>query len=121
MQVRSRDDVLTCARHMHADSLAPIFLTSSVTGQGLDLIRLFYNLLPQRTNWWVGGWGQGARVPVCRGWRACGVCVAMLPEVLARPSAAPPLLSSPIPTHTAHITHPHHHAGLRRSRRPPSL
>ena len=50
-QVRSRDDVLTCARHMHADSLAPIFLTSSVTGRGLDLIRLFYNLLPQRHNW----------------------------------------------------------------------
>ena len=22
-----------------------------VTGQGLDLIRLFYNLLPQRHNW----------------------------------------------------------------------
>ncbi|KAL4427868.1 hypothetical protein ABPG75_001957 [Micractinium tetrahymenae] len=50
--VRSRDDVLTCARHMHTDSLAPIFLTSSVTGQGLDLIRLFYNLLPQRHNWY---------------------------------------------------------------------
>lgn len=49
--VRTVDDVLTCARHMHADSLAPIFLTSSVTGQGLDLIRLFYNLLPQRHNW----------------------------------------------------------------------
>lgn len=53
--VRGRDDVLTCARHMHADSLAPIFLTSSVTGQGLDLIRLFYNLLPQRHNWCAGG------------------------------------------------------------------
>lgn len=50
--VRSRDDVLTCVRHMHTDSLAPIFLTSSVTGQGLDLIRLFYNLLPQRHNWY---------------------------------------------------------------------
>ena len=32
-QVRTTDDVLTCARHMHADALAPIFLTSSVTGQ----------------------------------------------------------------------------------------
>lgn len=30
--VRTVDDVLTCARHMHADSLAPIFLTSSVGG-----------------------------------------------------------------------------------------
>ncbi|KAK9862034.1 hypothetical protein WJX84_006471 [Apatococcus fuscideae] len=49
--VRSRDDVLTCARHMHTDSLAPIFLTSSVTGAGLDFVRVFYNLLPQRQKW----------------------------------------------------------------------
>jgi hypothetical protein len=62
--VRGRDDVLTCARHMHADSLAPIFLTSSVTGQGLDLIRLFYSLLPQRHNWCARGAGRrGAGAP----------------------------------------------------------
>ena len=52
-QVRTQDDVMTCARHMHTDSLAPIFLTSSVTGQGLDLVRTFYNLLPQRHQWCV--------------------------------------------------------------------
>ena len=51
--MRTQDDVITCARHMHTDSLAPIFLTSSVTGQGLDLIRTFYNLLPQRHKWWA--------------------------------------------------------------------
>ncbi|KAK9810862.1 hypothetical protein WJX73_003019 [Symbiochloris irregularis] len=49
--VRTQDDVMTCARHMHTDSLAPIFLTSAVTGQGLDLVRTFYNLLPQRHQW----------------------------------------------------------------------
>jgi GTPase len=49
--VRTADDVLTCARHMHTDSLAPVFLTSSVTGQGLNLVRMFYNLLPQRVKW----------------------------------------------------------------------
>ena len=49
--VRNRDDVITCARHMHADALAPIFLTSSVSGEGLDLVKLFYNLLPQRVDW----------------------------------------------------------------------
>ena len=51
LQVRNKDDVLTCARHMHTDSLAPIFMTSSVTGEGLELVRLFYNLLPQRHKW----------------------------------------------------------------------
>ncbi|KXZ51478.1 hypothetical protein GPECTOR_12g441 [Gonium pectorale] len=49
--VRSMEDVLLCARNMNTDSLAPIFLTSAVTGKGLDLVRLFYNLLPQRHRW----------------------------------------------------------------------
>ena len=49
--VRNRADVLLCARNIHADALAPIFLTSSVTGEGLDLVRLFFMLLPQRTSW----------------------------------------------------------------------
>mmetsp|Transcript_34634 Transcript_34634/g.87650 ORF Transcript_34634/g.87650 Transcript_34634/m.87650 type:complete len:638 (-) Transcript_34634:745-2658(-) len=49
--VRNVDDVLLCARCMSTDALAPVFLTSSVTGKGLDLVRLFYNLLPQRTRW----------------------------------------------------------------------
>ena len=49
--IRTVDDVLLCARNMNTDSLAPIFLTSAVTGKGLDLVRLFYNLLPQRHRW----------------------------------------------------------------------
>ncbi|GLC37287.1 hypothetical protein PLESTM_000564700 [Pleodorina starrii] len=49
--VKSQEDVLLCARNMNTDSLAPIFLTSAVTGKGLDLVRLFYNLLPQRHRW----------------------------------------------------------------------
>lgn len=49
--VRNMADVLLCARNMNTDSLAPIFLTSAVTGKGLDLVRLFYNLLPQRHRW----------------------------------------------------------------------
>jgi hypothetical protein len=49
--VRSVDDALTAARAMASGALAPIFLTSSVTGAGLDLVRLFYGLLPQRTPW----------------------------------------------------------------------
>ena len=51
VQVRSKEDVLTCARHIHTDSLAPVFLTSSVTGDGLELVKLFFNLLPQRHKW----------------------------------------------------------------------
>ena len=43
-------DVITCARGI-SEALAPIFLTSAVTGQGLDLLRLFINLAPQRQQW----------------------------------------------------------------------
>ena len=49
--VKTKDDVVTCARNMLSNNLAPIFLSSSVTGEGLDLVRLFYNLLPQRVDW----------------------------------------------------------------------
>lgn len=49
--VRNISDVLLCAKNIHADSLAPIFLTSAVTGKGLDLVKLFFTLLPQRISW----------------------------------------------------------------------
>ena len=62
--VRNADDVLTCARHMHADSLAPIFLTSSVgwgrANQGLDWESLLHAMLRQhakaggKPERWVG-------------------------------------------------------------------
>lgn len=64
--VRSLDDVVTASRHMHADALAPIFLTSSVTGQGLDLVRLWYNLLPRRHNWCARPGWAGTRCPVSK-------------------------------------------------------
>eukprot|EP00873_Tetraselmis_striata_P001174 jgi/Tetstr1/421438/TSEL_012387.t1 len=44
-------DALTCAKNIQSASLAPIFLTSAVTGRGLDLLRCFLNLLPQRQRW----------------------------------------------------------------------
>lgn len=49
--VRNQDDVMTCARNFASDTIAPIFHTSSVTGEGLDLLREFLNLIPQRYQW----------------------------------------------------------------------
>ena len=51
--VRTEADVFAAAANMASDSLAPIFLVSSVTGLGLDHLRLFLNLLPQRHEWGV--------------------------------------------------------------------
>lgn len=45
--IRTAGDVITAARHMQNESIAPIILTSSVSGEGLDLVRLMFNLLPQ--------------------------------------------------------------------------
>lgn len=41
--VRNMDDVLLCARNMNTDSLAPIFLTSAVTGENCEM-QLFISL-----------------------------------------------------------------------------
>jgi GTPase len=45
--VHSIADALTCAKNIESANLAPIFLTSAVTGKGLDFLRCFLNLLPQ--------------------------------------------------------------------------
>ena len=49
--VRTEADVYSAAANMASDSIAPIFLVSSVDGRGLDHLRLFLNLLPQRHAW----------------------------------------------------------------------
>jgi GTPase len=49
--VRTETDVFAAAANMAADAIAPIFLVSSVDGRGLDHLRLFLNLLPQRCEW----------------------------------------------------------------------
>eukprot|EP00892_Ulva_mutabilis_P003978 jgi/Ulvmu1/1952/UM012_0113.1 len=49
--VNTVQDVLTCALSITSESLAPIFLTSAVTGLGLSLLRLFVDLAPLRRRW----------------------------------------------------------------------
>jgi len=45
--IKNEKDVITCAKSMGHDArISPIFLVSSVTGQQLDLMRMFCNLLP---------------------------------------------------------------------------
>lgn len=52
VQLRRRvQDVLTCALSITSESIAPIFLTSAVTGRGLALLRLFFDLAPLRRRW----------------------------------------------------------------------
>lgn len=49
--VQSLDDVAISARNMGSGRIAPIFIGSNKTGDGLYLLRKFLNLLPPRLKW----------------------------------------------------------------------
>lgn len=49
--IKSDADVAVAAKSMPAGRIAPIFLVSNVTGEGLDRLRLFLSLLPKRLRW----------------------------------------------------------------------
>lgn len=49
--IRTEDDVITCAKNIVSDRIAPIFLLSCVTGKNLNNLRKFLNLLPVRRDW----------------------------------------------------------------------
>eukprot|EP01120_Amphizonella_sp_Union-15-10_P008282 TRINITY_DN294_c0_g1_i1.p1 TRINITY_DN294_c0_g1~~TRINITY_DN294_c0_g1_i1.p1 ORF type:complete len:644 (-),score=144.22 TRINITY_DN294_c0_g1_i1:45-1907(-) len=51
MMINNDDDVITAIKNIGNDRTVPIFLVSNVTGQNLDLLRKFLNLLPQRIQW----------------------------------------------------------------------
>jgi len=46
MFVHSMDEVITVARHFVSERICPIFQVSNVTGENLELVRQFLNLLP---------------------------------------------------------------------------
>lgn len=49
--VKSMEEVTLSAQNIVNDRVVPIFSISNVTGQGLDLLRSFLNLVPSRRNW----------------------------------------------------------------------
>eukprot|EP01103_Thecamoeba_quadrilineata_P019488 TRINITY_DN7911_c0_g1_i1.p1 TRINITY_DN7911_c0_g1~~TRINITY_DN7911_c0_g1_i1.p1 ORF type:complete len:722 (-),score=143.70 TRINITY_DN7911_c0_g1_i1:44-2209(-) len=44
-------DVLVVAKNFDADRVTPIFMVSNVTGESLDLLKMFLNVLPMRKDW----------------------------------------------------------------------
>jgi len=51
--IRTREDAILAARHMPGGKIAPIFTVSNKTGENVDLVLTFLNLLPPRMNWKV--------------------------------------------------------------------
>jgi len=49
--IESRDDAVVLAKSMTVERIAPIFRISNTTGEGLENLTMFLNLLPQRQRW----------------------------------------------------------------------
>ena len=49
--VKRMDDVVVAAKNMESGRVTPVFLVSNTTGEGLDNLRAFLNLLPPRLQW----------------------------------------------------------------------
>lgn len=47
-KITSTDDVITCTKNIYSESVVPIFHVSNVTGQGIDHLKHFLNILPSR-------------------------------------------------------------------------
>ncbi len=49
--IKTMDDAIVASKVMPTGRVTPIFTVSNVTGEGLNLLQTFLNLLPQRTRW----------------------------------------------------------------------
>lgn len=50
IKIKSKDDIITCSKNIHTESIVPIFKISNVTGEGIDNLKLFLNLTRKRKN-----------------------------------------------------------------------
>lgn len=49
--IRNRDDAIVAAKTIVSERVTPIFKISNTTGEGLDLIRFFLDIVPPRLRW----------------------------------------------------------------------
>jgi GTPase len=50
VSIKNEEDVIICAKNVISESIVPIFQISNVTGQGVDYLKTFFNLLKKRVN-----------------------------------------------------------------------
>ena len=46
--VKSKDDVILSSKNIYSESITPIFKTSCVTGEGMDDLKMFFNILGKK-------------------------------------------------------------------------
>lgn len=49
--IKTLEDVIVASKVMPSGRVTPIFTVSNVTGEGLNLLQAFLNLIPQKTRW----------------------------------------------------------------------
>lgn len=46
--VKSKDDIILSSKNIYSESITPIFKTSCVTGEGMDDLKMFFNILGKK-------------------------------------------------------------------------
>ena len=46
--IKSEDDILTCIKNIYTESITPIFYVSNTTGEGIDYLKYFFNIINKR-------------------------------------------------------------------------
>ena len=48
LHIKTNEDIILVSKNIYSNSITPIFQTSNVTGEGLDKLRLFLNIIVER-------------------------------------------------------------------------
>lgn len=51
IKIETTDDIITASKHVNTESIVPIFQISNVTGEGLDKLTMFLNILEKRNKY----------------------------------------------------------------------
>ena len=46
--IKSKDDILTCIKNIYTESITPIFYVSNTTGEGIDYLKYFFNIINKK-------------------------------------------------------------------------
>jgi len=48
LHIKTNDDIILSSKNIHSESITPVFYTSCVTGEGMDNLKLFLNILTKK-------------------------------------------------------------------------
>lgn len=48
VSVKTKDDIVLCSKNIYSESIVPVFQTSCVTGDGIDMLKTFFNIVGKK-------------------------------------------------------------------------